>query len=395
MRTRPTWILAAAGLAALAACSSASGHDTATTPPRPTPPTSASTPSTVAPVATDRTVWLCRPGQQPDPCGGDLTATSVAADGTRRVEPAPAPRPTDLDCFYVYPTVSRESGANADLRVQPQEMQVAVAQAARFSSACRVWAPMYRQRTTSDLSNLPDDAPASAANLRALASLRAAWRDYLAHDNQGRRVVFIGHSQGAAMLIRLLREDIDPHPALRAKTALALLIGGNVTVAPGRTVGGSFAHLPLCTHKGQRSCVIAYSSFPRQPPGGAFFGRAGFGVSFLSGESAATSARDVACVNPAALAGGSALLHPYYPTGELPAPGVTTPWVATPGRYRAQCRHGGGASWLQVTPTGGAADQRETVTEALGPLWGYHIVDVNLALGDLVRDVDAVGSPTH
>ncbi|HLI42867.1 MAG TPA: hypothetical protein VKU92_00155, partial [Acidimicrobiales bacterium] len=52
----------------------------------------------------------------------------------------------------------------------------------------------------------------------------------------------------------------------------------------------------------------------------------------------------------------------------------------------AQCESAGGATWLAVTPTGGAADRRPVVTEVLGPAWGYHLDDVNLALGNLVAD---------
>ena len=168
-------------------------------------------------------MWLCRPGASPDPCASDLTSTAVLANGTRHGEPTPPPKSGDLDCFYVYPTVSQETTANADLRIQPAEINAAIAQAARFSDVCRVWAPMYRQRTVSDLFNLQHGAATSAQNQLALFSVRAAWHDYLAHDNQGRRVVLIGHSQGAAMLIRLIRQDIDPDPAMRQKIALAIL----------------------------------------------------------------------------------------------------------------------------------------------------------------------------
>lgn len=378
------WAIAAA-VVAVAACSGG-GHRAAEQ--RTPTPASASSSSSPAPAVRDRTVWLCRPGADPDPCATDLTTTAVTADGKQHAQPAPPAYTGTLDCFYVYPTVSRESGANADLRVQQAEIDVAVAQAARFSTVCNVWAPMYRQRTVQDLYNLADDAPRSAANALALASVRAAWRDYLAHDNAGHRVVFIGHSQGAAMLIRLLRADVDPSPTLRARASLALLLGGNVTVRSGQLVGGSFQHLPLCSHPGEAGCVIAYSSFPSQPPAASLFGRPGFGVSYLAGETS-TVGLSVACVNPAAIAGGKAALHPYLPASAAHAD-VPTPWVAYPGRYRAQCRSGGGATWLQVTPTGGAADRRPKVTEELGPLWGFHIVDVNLALGDLVADVGAL-----
>ena len=314
-------------------------------------------------------------------------STDVLVDGSRHAVPAPKPVDTGLDCFYVYPTVSRETTANADLRIQKEETDVAIAQAARFSPVCRVWAPMYRQRTVSDLFNLPHGAVNSPQNALALASVRSAWRDYLAHDNDGRPIVLIGHSQGAAMLIRLIRADIDPDPAMRSRIALAILLGGNVTVADGRLTGGSFQHLGLCTHKGERGCVIAYSSFPSQPPAFSLFGRAGSGVSALSGETATN--RQVACVNPAAI-GGTGLLHPYVPSAQLLAVAVSTPWVSFPGRLRAECRHAGTATWLQVTPIKRQRALAGLLNQGLGPAWGYHIVDVTLALGDLVDDVAAL-----
>ena len=39
----------------------------------------------------------------------------------------------------------------------------------------------------------------------AYQDVRSAFFDYLAHDNDGRGIVFIGHSQGAGVLRRLLR----------------------------------------------------------------------------------------------------------------------------------------------------------------------------------------------
>ena len=57
--------------------------------------------------------WLCRPEQQ-DACEQVATATSIAADGSlTRDAFAPAGDPP-IDCFYVYPTVSRDPTANAD-----------------------------------------------------------------------------------------------------------------------------------------------------------------------------------------------------------------------------------------------------------------------------------------
>jgi hypothetical protein len=74
-------------------------------------------------------------------------------------------------------------------------------------------------------------------------------------------------------------------------------------------------------------------------------------------------------------------------TSRTPGVTVTTPWVSYPDLYTAQCEQHDGASWLQVTTTSQAGDPRPTVSAILGPSWGYHVDDVNLALGDLVTDV--------
>ncbi|MDA8381131.1 MAG: DUF3089 domain-containing protein [Actinomycetota bacterium] len=333
-----------------------------------------------------QTVWLCRPGQADDPCTASLGATAVPAHGPRSVESASIDPSSGIDCFYVYPTVSTQQSDNASLEIQPGERAAAEAQASRFSQVCRVWAPMYRQRTEASLAKgLGSDPQADAV---AYDSVLSAWKDYLAHDNHGRPIVFIGHSQGAAMLIRLLSSQVEPDSALRSRTVVAILAGGNVTVPAGKTVGATFRHLPLCTAAGQTGCVIAYSSFPSEPPADSQFARPGKGVS-LQSDQRTTEGVQVACVNPAAIGGGTAALDPYFLRAQSapPPPPITTHWVTYPGLYSATCRSEGGATWLQVATLAPAG--RPVVTQSLGPAWGYHLDDINLALGNLVEDVRA------
>ena len=330
-------------------------------------------------------MWLCRPGEASDPCTAPQTATVVPAGGTRTVQAGHADPTSKFDCFYVYPTVSSERSVNADLTVQPAEVAAATAQVSRFSSVCRVWAPMYHQVTsTSLLSGLGANPEADAV---AYESVLSGWKDYLAHDNHGRPIIFIGHSQGAAMLIRLLASQVDPNPALRARTVVAILAGGNVTVPTGKTVGASFHHMPLCTAASQTGCVIAYSSFPSQPPANSLFGVPGQGVSLQSAQTT-TAGLQVACVNPASIGGGGAsVLTPYFLGAQStpPPPPLTTLWVTYPELYSASCEHAGTATWLNIGTVDVAG--RPVVTQALGPTWGYHVDDINLTLGNLVDDV--------
>ena len=350
------------------------------------------------------TVWLCRPGLAKNPCETSLTTTVVRAAGSRTVQRARPASSPPIDCFYVYPTVSGQPTANANLTIDPEEVAVAKAQAARFSQVCRVYAPMYRQLTLASISGKAGARLTPAAEALAYTSMLAGWQDYLAHYNHGRGVVLIGHSQGSALLIPLIRTQIDTNPSVRRRLVSAILPGGNVTVARGSDVGGDFQYVPACHSASQTGCVVAYSSFEQPPPPDSLFGRVGQGVSDLAPQRTATPTESVLCVNPAAIAGGAGALEPYFPVRPFPgslgrqeatpptAAKVPTPWVEFPALYTAQCDQSGGATWLQVNDIGGQADHRPRVTQALGPTWGLHLEDVNLALGNLVNLVRDEGA---
>ncbi|HLW96927.1 MAG TPA: DUF3089 domain-containing protein, partial [Solirubrobacteraceae bacterium] len=308
------------------------------------------------------------------PCTAPLTATVIGAAGRQGVLHArPAANPP-IDCFYVYPTVSDQLTANASLAIDPQERAVAIAQASRFSQVCRVYAPVYRQITLAALLN-PAKLTLKEA-LTAYNSLQSGFESYLHDYNHGRGIVFIGHSQGATVLINLLMQRVDQNPALRHRLVSALLMGGNVTVGP----GGDFPYIPPCSAATQTGCVVAYSSFFTEPPAGAYFGRT---MSALDPFAQNPPTTHILCVNPASPAGGTAPLDTYAPTADSGAK-AATPWVAYPGEYTARCERRDGASWLEVERPGGSADVRPAVSESEGPDWGLHVYDVNLALGNLV-----------
>ena len=332
------------------------------------------------------TVWLCRPGLHDDPCASPLSTTFVAASGAQTRQTIRPATNSAFDCFYLYPTVSTQPTSNANLQIQPAETVAAIAQASQFSQVCQIWAPIYRQRTVSSLSAGLGSNP--GADTIAYDSALAAFRDYMAHDNHGRPIIFIGHSQGAAMLIRLIHNVVDPSPNLRSQLVSAIILGGNVQVPTGHLVGGSFAHVPACTRQGQTGCVIAYSTFPGVPPGNSNFGRPGTGVSLQSDQDT-KAGQSVLCTNPARLGGGSSSLLPYFLASSSSTPGVrvSTPWISYPDLYTAACKTSGGATWLQVSTDSTTHDLRPRVTETLGPTWGYHLDDVNLALGNLLPDV--------
>lgn len=332
------------------------------------------------------TTWLCKPGVTPNPCVQNISYASVPAAGAPSIVHVAPAHSAPVDCFYVYPTVSGQTTPNANLVVGPEETYIAADQAAPFSQVCRVFAPMYRQMTVHELFS-KDAAAQQRALTIAYGSLASGFAAFLAQEPKGRHFVLIGHSQGAAMLIRLIKQVVDPNPGLRSRLVSALLMGGNLTVAKGKKVGGAFAHIPVCSSRHQLECAVAYSSFPTTPPKTSYFGIPGQGVSLLWGQTSRSSKLQIACVNPANFSATSAPLDVRFLDRDYPGAG----YVSYPGLYRSSCMTVNGATFLHVTttlPSTATAQSNTNVrptVESSGKEWGYHDDDVNLAAGDLVH----------
>jgi hypothetical protein len=340
--------------------------------------------------------WLCRPGIADNPCRGDQTTTYFAPDGTSRVGRPGVPKKPPTDCFYVYPTVSNQPTPNATQTADPEVRSIAQYQAQRFSTRCRVFAPLYREVTAAGVASASQTHDTSGYTT-AFGDVVEAWRAYLKHDNRGRGVVLVGHSQGSRMLRALIRREIDPKPAVRRLLVSAIIPGANATVARGKSVGGDFAHVPMCTRAKQTGCVISYSTFNATPPDNARFGRTdtdpvGSALGLPTGPGL-----DVMCVDPAKLAGDTELKsllpsEPFAP-GVIaalllklyggPPPSAGTPWLQPTDHYTGRCERSNGAHVLMISPVGDA----RTLDPSPDDTWGVHLVDVNIALGNLTKIV--------
>jgi hypothetical protein len=338
--------------------------------------------------------WLCRPGRK-DACAADLTTTIVAADGKLTQEKFTPNPNAPIDCFYVYPTVSLDPTPNSDMNAGPEELRVVQHQLARFGKQCRIYAPLYRQVTLTALRANMSGKPMAADRTLGYNDVRDAWKYYLEHDNQGRGVVLIGHSQGSGVLTNLIKNQIDGKP-IQERIVSALLLGTNVAVPKGKDVGGAFKQMPLCRAANQTGCVIAYVTFRETipPPSNSLFGRV-FGEGM-----------EAACTNPASLSGGSGELKAYLGAGQsttsaaaprpwvTPAQPITTPFVSVPGLLTGTCVSNEKGSYLAVKINANPADPR--TDDIVGDIitngqvqanWGLHLIDANVAMGNLVEIV--------
>ena len=110
---------------------------------------------------------------------------------------------------------------------------------------------------------------------------------------------------------------------------------------------------------------------------------------------------------PAALEAGNAPLHAYFVTsGSLIVTSVAppawaagktidTPFVSVPGLLTAKCATNDHATYLEVTVNGDPSDPRiDDIPGDLGvpgkpvPMWGLHLIDVNLVMGNLLANVE-------
>jgi hypothetical protein len=334
-----------------------------------------------------------------DVCSTPVPTTALNPSGYGHVgNSRPPEKVPPIDCFYVYPTVSRDEGMNSDLQIA-EERQAVETQFARFASVCRSFAPVYRQMTLSSVVAASAGADMRVPGELAYSDVASAWRTYLATYNKGRPFVLVGHSQGSLMLQELIKREIEGKPVAK-RMVRAIIPGFNVLVPQGRTVGGTFRSTPLCTSPGQTGCVMTWVSFRENnpPPQGAMFGYA------------PAPGMTVACTNPGrpGAAGWVSLDSYWYARSSLPVPGgpirwsaegpPPTPYVRTEGLVSARCINDGQRGYLSVRTN---ADPNDKRTDRVGgevgvmgmfvPGWGMHLADMQVAQGDLVRQIEALG----
>jgi hypothetical protein len=239
----------------------------------------------------DPAMWLSRPGM----------AASDPARWQPPGRPAADPATPPFAVFFVHPTSYLESARwNApldDAQSQARARLFLRGMASPFAGASAIWAPRFRQATFGAF--LTDKPEAARAIDLAYGDVALAFEAFLREVGPDEPIVLAGHSQGAAHLVRLLRERVAG-TQLAERVAAVYAIGWPISLRHDLPALG----LPACQRPDQAGCVVGWSSFaePAEPDSWFDVYRRSRG---LDGQPRGDS--PTLCVNPiTGVAGGSA-----------------------------------------------------------------------------------------
>lgn len=207
-----------------------------------------------APNYDDPASWSALPDRAD---AGDATPT-----GSPGVDQTTAP----ADVFYVHPTSylgDNWNGPIDDATLNETTDRVATGiQATAFNGCCAVYAPRYRQASTTPFLEPSPDGE-KALDL-AYDDIRRAFLWFEDHRGPDRPFVLAAHSQGAVMAQRLLFEEIAGSPR-RERLVAAYLVGDGLTEAG---LAERAPDVPPCAAPDDTGCAVAWNARgPRFVPG--------------------------------------------------------------------------------------------------------------------------------
>lgn len=195
----------------------------------------------------DPRLWIARPGmrQQNDPAQWSPPGLGQQAER----QPAAV--------FFIHPTSYIEKGDwNADLSDPTSRKYAGLfvkAMASPFNGSAAIWAPRYRQAAVGAF--LTDKPEAERAIDLAYGDVLAAFDVFARNVGPNQPIVLVGHSQGAFLLRRLLRDRVAGVP-LASRVIAAYVIGWPVSITHDLPRMG----LPACEKADDSGCVLSWLS---------------------------------------------------------------------------------------------------------------------------------------
>jgi hypothetical protein len=159
-----------------------------------------------------------------------------------------------VDVFFIHPTTYTGdknewyADINDPLLNSKTDYSSILYQASVFNQHCRVFAPRYRQAHFSAF--FTTNEKARAAFDTAYADVSRAFFAFIENYNHGRPIIIAGHSQGALMAERLLKEYVDGK-SLQQQLVVAYIVGWPIPKH-------SFEQIPVCKDSLQTGCFCGW-----------------------------------------------------------------------------------------------------------------------------------------
>ncbi len=203
------------------------------------------------PGAFDPSLTPAAPDYEVEGAWAALPEAPGGADVALPESPAVDPAIAAADVFYVHPTTWVGDRWNAAIDdpavVEATRRGAALIQASAFNACCAVYAPRYRQ--ANGRAFLYPDAAGDRAVEVAYADVCAAFDRFLERTGE-RPFILAGHSQGAILATRLLRERIVGQ-ALARRLVAAYLPGAPVRLE-------ALEGMPACGEPTSTGCVVSW-----------------------------------------------------------------------------------------------------------------------------------------
>jgi len=177
----------------------------------------------------------------------------------------------DVDVFYVYPTSwYKLDPAEPDFcaidhpTMLSRSKVVFDIQATAFETVGNLYAPYYRQADAAYTLSLPADKRWAVVDSIPAKDVIAAFDYYIKHYNKGKPYILVGHSQGAQVLMLLLKNYMPEHTGTYARMVCAYVIGYPVTAE----FMSSNKHLKFAESAEDTGVIVSYNTqSPSVAPG--------------------------------------------------------------------------------------------------------------------------------
>ena len=139
--------------------------------------------------------------------------------------------PYDVDIFYIHPTITTSrknpawNGVISDTNYREATLNTAIKyQCSAWYGLGRTFAPFYRDAHIRSFQEQFKPVGGDDAQRSAYEDIKAAFNHYLTHENNGRPIVLVSHSQGTLHAGQLLKDFFEGQP-LQKQLVAAYLVG--------------------------------------------------------------------------------------------------------------------------------------------------------------------------